>query len=80
MSGPKKAQFTHERVEYNVILFDEPPKSSKSLKIFKSCDIYHRRNFSNSECRTKIDIYATREHDFSQVDVVIHRRPLARGL
>jgi hypothetical protein len=40
MSGPKKAQFTHERVEYNVILFDEPPKSSKSLKIFKSCDIY----------------------------------------
>jgi hypothetical protein len=32
---PKKAQFTHERVEYNVFLFDEPPKGSKSLKIFK---------------------------------------------
>jgi hypothetical protein len=33
---PKKAQFTHERVEYNVFLFDEPLKGSKSLKIFKT--------------------------------------------
>jgi hypothetical protein len=32
---PKKAQFTHERVEYNVFLFDESFKGSKSLKIFK---------------------------------------------
>jgi hypothetical protein len=32
---PKKAQFTQERVEYNVFLFDEPLKGSKSLKIFK---------------------------------------------
>jgi hypothetical protein len=32
---PKKAQFTHERVEYNVFLFDETLKGSKSLKIFK---------------------------------------------
>jgi hypothetical protein len=32
---PKKAQITQERVEYNVFLFDEPPKGSKSLKIFK---------------------------------------------
>jgi hypothetical protein len=47
---PKKAQFTHERVEYNVFLFDEPLKGSKSLKIFKisltfrfaSCDIYKK--------------------------------------
>jgi hypothetical protein len=31
----KKAQFTHERVEYNVFLFDEPLKGSKSLKTFK---------------------------------------------
>jgi hypothetical protein len=31
----KKAQITQERVEYNVFLFDEPPKGSKSLKIFK---------------------------------------------
>jgi hypothetical protein len=31
----KKAQFTHERVEYKVFLFDEPLKGSKSLKIFK---------------------------------------------
>jgi hypothetical protein len=30
----KKAQFTHERVEYNVLLF-EPLKGSKSLKTFK---------------------------------------------
>jgi hypothetical protein len=45
---PKKAQFTHERVEYNVFLFNEPLKGSKLLKIFKisltfrfeSCDIY----------------------------------------
>jgi hypothetical protein len=28
-------QFTHERVEYNVFLFDEPLKGSESLKIFK---------------------------------------------
>jgi hypothetical protein len=27
--------FWHERVEYNVFLFDEPLKDSKSLKIFK---------------------------------------------
>jgi hypothetical protein len=33
--GSKKAQFTHERVEYNVFLFDEPLKGSKSLKTFK---------------------------------------------
>jgi hypothetical protein len=32
---PKKAQITQERVEYNVFLFDEPVKGSKSLKIFK---------------------------------------------
>jgi hypothetical protein len=32
---PKKAQITQERVEYNVFLFDEPSKGSKSLKIFK---------------------------------------------
>jgi hypothetical protein len=32
---PKKAQITKERVEYNVFLFDESPKGSKSLKIFK---------------------------------------------
>jgi hypothetical protein len=32
---PKKAQFTHERVEYNVFLFDEPLKGFKSLKTFK---------------------------------------------
>jgi hypothetical protein len=32
---PKKAQFIHERVEYNVFLFDEPLKGSKSLKTFK---------------------------------------------
>jgi hypothetical protein len=32
---PKKAQFTQERVEYNVFLLDEPPKGSKSPKIFK---------------------------------------------
>jgi hypothetical protein len=32
---PKKAQITQKRVEYNVFLFDEPLKGSKSLKIFK---------------------------------------------
>jgi hypothetical protein len=32
---PKKAQITQERVEYNVFLFDESLKGSKSLKIFK---------------------------------------------
>jgi hypothetical protein len=32
---PKKGQFTQERVEYKVFLFDKPLKGSKSLKIFK---------------------------------------------
>jgi hypothetical protein len=32
---PKKAQFAQERVEYNVFLFAERLKGSKSLKIFK---------------------------------------------
>jgi hypothetical protein len=32
---PKNPQFTQERVEYNVFLFDEPLKGPKSLKIFK---------------------------------------------
>jgi hypothetical protein len=32
---PKKAKITQEQVEYNVFLFDEPLKGSKSLKIFK---------------------------------------------
>jgi hypothetical protein len=32
---PKKVQFTQERVEYNVFLFEEPLKGSKLLKIFK---------------------------------------------
>jgi hypothetical protein len=32
---PQKAKITQERVEYNVFLFDEPLKGSKSLKIFK---------------------------------------------
>jgi flagellar assembly factor FliW len=31
----QKAQFTQERVEYNVFLFDEPLKGFKSLKTFK---------------------------------------------
>jgi hypothetical protein len=38
MSEPtsaKKTQYTHERVEYKVFLFDKPFKGSKSLKIFK---------------------------------------------
>jgi hypothetical protein len=32
---PKKGQFTQERVEYNVFLFDKPLKASKSLQVFK---------------------------------------------
>jgi hypothetical protein len=32
---PKKVQFTQERVDYNVFLFDDPLNGSKSLKIFK---------------------------------------------
>jgi hypothetical protein len=35
VNWPKKVQFTHERVEYTVFLFDEPLKGSKSLKTFK---------------------------------------------
>jgi hypothetical protein len=63
---PKKGQFTQERVEYNVFLFDGTLKGSKSLKSLKlawrfiltSCDIYqirsHRRKFSNSDSVQKI--------------------------
>jgi hypothetical protein len=32
---PKKVQFSQERVEYKVFLFNDPLKGSKSLKIFK---------------------------------------------
>jgi hypothetical protein len=41
---PKKAQ---ERVEYNVFLFDEPLKGSKSLKIFKISLTFRFDNLSN---------------------------------
>jgi hypothetical protein len=34
-TSAKKPQFTHEQVEYNVFLFDESLKDSKSLKIIK---------------------------------------------
>jgi hypothetical protein len=59
---PKKAKITQERVEYNVFLFDDPVKGSKSLKIFKisltfrfdklsnlSKSVQHRTKFSNSD-------------------------------
>jgi hypothetical protein len=57
----KKVQFTQERVEYNVFLFDEPLKGSKSLKILKISLTFHfgkltfikirsrRKKFSNSD-------------------------------
>jgi hypothetical protein len=39
---PKRAQFTHERVEYNVFfLFDKPLKCSKLPKIFKINLTFH---------------------------------------
>jgi hypothetical protein len=49
---PKKAQFTQERVEYNVFLFDELLKGCKSLKIFKisltfRCDSQKNTLFKN---------------------------------
>jgi hypothetical protein len=44
---PKKAQITQERVEYNVFLFDEPPKGSKSLKISKISLTFRFDKFSN---------------------------------
>jgi hypothetical protein len=44
---PKQAQFTHERVEYNVFLFDEPLKGSKSLKTFKISLTFHFDKLSN---------------------------------
>jgi hypothetical protein len=45
---PKKAQITQERVEYNVFLFDEPLKGSKSLKIFKISLTFRLSNLSKS--------------------------------
>jgi hypothetical protein len=45
---PKKAQITQERVEYDVFLFDEPPKGSKWLKIFKISLTFRFDKLSNS--------------------------------
>jgi hypothetical protein len=45
---PKKAHITQERVEYNVFLFDEPPKGSKWLKIFKISLTFRFDKLSNS--------------------------------
>jgi hypothetical protein len=44
---PKKAQFTQERVEYNVFLFDEPLKGSKPLKFRPS---FNRQLRENKHC------------------------------
>jgi hypothetical protein len=44
----KKVQITQERVEYNVFLFDEPVKGSKSLKIFKISLTFRFDKLSNS--------------------------------
>jgi hypothetical protein len=43
----KKAQITQERVEYNVFLFDEPPKGSKSLKLSKISLMFRFNKLSN---------------------------------
>jgi hypothetical protein len=43
----KKAQITQERVEYNVFLFDEPPKGSKSLKLSKISLMFRFKKLSN---------------------------------
>jgi hypothetical protein len=48
-SCAKKAQFRHERVEYNVFLFDEPLKGSKSLKIFKISVTYLSKSVHTGE-------------------------------
>jgi hypothetical protein len=47
---PKNGQFTQQRVEYNVFLFDEPLKAfraSKSLKIFKISLMFRFDKLSN---------------------------------
>jgi hypothetical protein len=44
---PKKPQITEERVEYDVFLFEEPPKGSKSLKIFKISSTFRFDKLSN---------------------------------
>jgi hypothetical protein len=49
---PKKGQFTEERVEYNVFLFDEPLKASKSLKIFKISLTFRFDTGENSQILT----------------------------
>jgi hypothetical protein len=62
---PEKAQITQERVEYNVFLFDEPPKGSKSLKIFKISLTFRFdkvSNLSKSVVR-KIDVCITSEEN-----------------
>jgi hypothetical protein len=66
---PKKVQFTHERIEYNVFLFHEPLKGSKLLKIFKislrfRCDIYQNPFTQEKilkfwQCRTKKKVVYT---------------------
>jgi hypothetical protein len=44
----KKSAITQERVEYNVFLFDEPPKGSKWPKIFNISLTFRFDKLSNS--------------------------------
>jgi hypothetical protein len=72
---PKKVQFTQERVEYNVFLFDDTLKGSKSLKIFKINLTFrfvtfikirsHRRKFSNSDSvEQKINFFVPKDSNY----------------
>jgi hypothetical protein len=73
-TSAKKAQLTHERVEYNVFFFDEPLKGSKSLKIFKISLTFCFDKFPNSDSveqktnlyyknkNTKVEFCRTKTH------------------
>jgi hypothetical protein len=84
-NSPKNAQFTHERVEYNVFLLDEPFKGSKSLETFKisltfrfdrlghlSKSVHIGENSQILTASNKKMLYATRAKSVIALDVFIH--------
>jgi hypothetical protein len=88
----KRAQFTDERVEYNVFLFDEPLKGSKPFKIFKvsftfRCDKLtfikirsHRRKFSNSDSVEQKNNYRSRVFSRARIrcPTLYYNRPVKK--
>jgi hypothetical protein len=82
---PKKAQIKQERVEYNVFLFDESPKGSKSLKIFKISLTFCFDKLSNlsksvhiGENSQILTVSNKKNYLFQQVDIIRYLMVVSR--